>query len=101
MKEVKHAVASTEVKAALHEVLGAFEAFKDANDQRLSALEKKQGDGLLDDKVARIEDGLQSAQARLDRILSQKSRPDIGAPVKAMPEESKAAWDGYLRSGRV
>ncbi|ESQ79483.1 phage major capsid protein [Asticcacaulis sp. YBE204] len=100
MNETKHVTASTEVKAALHEVLSAFEAFKSANDQRLDALEKKQGDGLLDDKVERIDRDLNAAQARLDRLLSQKARPDIAA---AQPDqtEAKTAWDGYMRSGRV
>ncbi|MDC7683680.1 phage major capsid protein [Asticcacaulis sp. BYS171W] len=100
MNETKHVIPSTEVKTALHEVLSAFEAFKSANDQRLDALEKKQGDRLLDDKVERIDRDLNAAQARLDRLLSQKARPDIAA---AQPDltEAKSAWDGYMRSGRV
>ncbi len=100
MKETKHAVASTEVRAALHDVLSAFEAFKTANDQRLSALEKKQSDPLIDDKVERIEQGLQSAQSRLDRLMSHKARPDLSAP-SPQPDETKSAWDSYMRSGRV
>jgi hypothetical protein len=39
MKEVKQAATSPEVRAALHEVLANFEAFKAANDDRLSAIE--------------------------------------------------------------
>ncbi|UDF03233.1 phage major capsid protein [Asticcacaulis sp. AND118] len=100
MKETKHAVASTEVRTVLHEVLTAFEAFKTANDQRLSALEKKQSDPLIDDKVERIEQGLQTAQSRLERLMSHTSRPELSA-AQAQPDEVKAAWDGYMRSGRV
>lgn len=100
MIETKQVVPSTEVKTALREVLTAFEAFKSANDQRLSALEKKQGDGLLDDKVERVERGLSAAQTRLERLMSQNARPDIGED-SAVTSESKAAWDGYMRAGRV
>lgn len=102
MKETKQAVASPEVRAALHEVLSAFEAFKAANDQRLSALEKKQADIVSDEKVERIEQGLQAAQTRLERLMSHKARPEqAGAQALAQPDEAKAAWDGYLRAGRV
>jgi len=102
MKETKQAVASPEVRAALHEVLSAFEAFKAANDQRLSALEKKQADIVTDEKVERIEQGLQAAQTRLERLMSHKARPEqSGAQALAQPDEAKSAWEGYLRAGRV
>lgn len=102
MKEVKQAAASPEVRAALHEVLANFEAFKAANDERLSAIETKRGDGLLEDKLERIEASLQSAESRLQRLMSQKSRPVIEEGSRlAQPDEAKAAWNGYLRSGRM
>ena len=101
MKEVKQAAASPEVRAALHEVLANFEAFKAANDERLSAIETKRGDGLLEDKLERIESALQSAEGRLQRLISQKSRPVIEEGRLVQPDEAKAAWNGYLRSGRM
>ncbi len=99
MKEMKQAAASAEVRAALHEVLATFEAFKAANDARIDAVERKQGDGLLEDKLERIEGALQAAEGRLNRLMSAKARPAIeeGQAVS----EGKAAWDGYLRSGRL
>ena len=60
MRETKQAAASPEARAALHEVMAAFESYKAANDERLS-----QVDTLLEEKVARIDAGLTSAQARL------------------------------------
>lgn len=102
MKEVKQAATSPEVRAALHEVLANFEAFKAANDDRLSAIEHKRGDGLLEDKLERIETSLQAAESRLQRLMSQKSRPAIEEGSRlAQPDEAKAAWAGYLRSGRM
>ena len=102
MKEMKQAAASPEVRAALHEVLANFEAFKAANDARIDAIEIKRGDGLLDDKLERIEQSLQSAEARLQRLMSVKARPAIEAgDVRAAVSDGKAAWDGYLRAGRA
>jgi len=62
MKETKQAAASPEARAALHEVLAAFEGFKAANDQRLAALETKRADVLLEEKVARWELGLKTGR---------------------------------------
>lgn len=100
--ETKQAAQSPETRAALHEVLAAFEAFKSANDQRLEAMEAKRADVLLEEKVARIDAGLNSAQSRLDRALADLRRPALGAdPRRAEPDERKAAWDSYVKSGNV
>jgi HK97 family phage major capsid protein len=102
MKETKQAPASPEARAALHEVLAAFEGFKAANDQRLAALETKRADVLLEEKVARIDEAVSSAQARLDRVLADARRPSIGgdAPL-ARVDERKAAFDRYMKTGET
>ncbi|HYF21858.1 MAG TPA: phage major capsid protein [Caulobacteraceae bacterium] len=101
MKETKTASGSPEVRAAMHEVMAAFEAFKAANDARLDEIEKKRGDGLLEEKVARIDQALQSAQGRLDRALYESRRPPIEGGRAAEPDERKAAFEGYLKTGAV
>jgi len=102
MKEVKQAAASAEVRAALHDVLSHFEAFKAANDARLEAIETKRADGLLDDKLDRIETALDAAETRLNRLMSQKSRPVLDMDARQPePGEARAAWEGYLKSGRL
>lgn len=100
MKEVKTAAASAEVRAALHEVLSHFEAFKAANDARLDAIEHKRADGLLEDKLERIEQSMQTAEQRLNRLISHKSRPVL-SEAREPVDERKSAWDGYIRSGRI
>ena len=102
MKETKQAPAgSPEARLVVGEMLAAFEAFKDANDQRLAAIERKAADGLLEEKVQRIDQAVSQAQARLDRVMSQTRRPALGGepaePVSA--PEAKVAWDGYLKTG--
>ena len=101
MKETKHA-ASPEARAALADVLSAFESFKAANDQRLAAIETKRADVLLEEKVGRIDEAVSRAQDRLDRIMADLRRPALGgeAPV-ATVDERKAAFDRYVKTGET
>ncbi|HEY0925653.1 phage major capsid protein [Brevundimonas sp.] len=101
MKETKQAPATPEARAAMHEMMAAFEAFKGANDARLDEIERKaSADSLLEEKVARIDQAVASAQARLDRVVSEGRRPPLGAEPKTIAApEAKAAFDGYLRAG--
>jgi HK97 family phage major capsid protein len=116
MKETKQGVASSEARAMAHELMGAFEAFKAANEERLSEIERKRaGDALLEEKVARIDAAVAAANARVERLASEARRPMVGdgggavapstasrspSPAGAGEEyELKAAWSGYMRSG--
>lgn len=103
MKETKQASGSPEARDVVREMMAAFEAFKGANDARLGEIEKKAAaDVLLEEKVARIDQAVASAQARLDRVMRQSRRPAIGGePAEpASAPEAKAAWDGYLKTGQ-
>ena len=119
MKETKQASATPEARAAMHEMMAAFEAFKGVNDARLDEIERKSSaDVLLEEKVARIDQAVSGAQARLDRVLSEARRPGLGGGSGAesgsgspsvsaggrstspFHGEEKAAWDGYLRAGQ-
>ncbi len=108
MKETKTVLGSPETRAAMHEVMAAFEAFKGANDARLAELERKASvDTLLEEKVARIDAAVGSAQARLDRALSDARRPVVeGAPSGGFAatspmkgEETKSAFTAYMTGG--
>lgn len=114
MKETKTVSGTPEARAAMHEMMAAFEAFKGANDARLDEIERKRSaDTLLEEKVARIDQAVGAAQARLDRVVSEWRRPGIesdgrhpsvpavcraAAPLHG--EETKAAFDGYLKTGQ-
>ncbi len=121
MKETKTVSGTPEARAAMHEMMAAFEAFKGANDARLDEIERKRSaDTLLEEKVARIDQAVGAAQARLDRVVSEWRRPGIesdgrhpstasrsgrwigSADPASTPmhgEETKAAFDGYLKTG--
>jgi len=119
MKETKQApgaayVPESGARAAMHEMMAAFEAFKGANDARLDEIERKSSaDALLEEKVARIDQAVGAAQARLDRVVSEGRRPGIESDGRhpSVPafgratsplhgEETKAAFDGYLKTGQ-
>jgi HK97 family phage major capsid protein len=99
MKETKHALAQPAARAAMHEVMAAFEAFKAANDERLVQLEAKRADVLLEEKVSRIDASLQAAQARMDRALADGRRPALAEGRILVPDERKAAFDAYMKTG--
>lgn len=92
-----------EIKAASpgeDALMRAFESFKEANDERLAAIERKTADVLLEEKVARIDRALGEQKSALERIALQGRRPTLmqdGAPVS----EHKSAWSAYLRHGDV
>ncbi len=109
-----------EAGGALAEVLGAFEAFKAANDVRLAEVERRgAADVLLEEKVARIDAALSAAEGRLERVSADVRRPVVGGaalrssapsttgfaggppPPQAGEEsvERKEAWGAYLKAG--
>ncbi len=88
-----------EIKAAMTEFLEAFEAFKDANDERLGELEAKAGeDVVLAEKVERINAALTEQKAAIDRMALDARRPAL-ARAAAPVDERKAAFLSYMRSG--
>lgn len=110
MKETKTVSGQPEARAVLHEMMAAFEAFKGANDARLDEIEKKAAaDVLLEEKVARIDAAVVQAQARLDRVVSEGRRPEVGSgspsgsavgrATSPFHGEEKSAFDGYIRGG--
>jgi predicted phage gp36 major capsid-like protein len=67
------------------EMMRAFEAFKETNDQRLALTEKKSGDVLVEEKLSRINTTLDSQARRLDDIALKGARPALGGDRYAAP----------------
>ncbi len=107
--DLSNRVAAPESKAhlgdaqdALHELRGAFEAFRETNDLRLGEVEQRaSADVLLDEKLARIDLALDEHKRRLDRFALGARRPQIAGspPLDASIAERKAAFDAYVRRG--
>jgi HK97 family phage major capsid protein len=85
-----------ETKAHVEDdIFTAFEAFKDANDERLQQIEKRMSaDVVTVEKVERI-------NKKLDELTLKSRRPTIGDTVKAEPTEHKRAFEQYVRKGEV
>ncbi|MCK9917794.1 phage major capsid protein [Microbacteriaceae bacterium K1510] len=80
------------------EMMRAFEAFKEANDERLA---DKRGDVVLEEKLARIDRAIDAQARKLDEIALKGVRPALGgerARAQNAPEH-KAAFDAYVRTG--
>ncbi|MFN5482205.1 MAG: phage major capsid protein [Brevundimonas sp.] len=115
MKETKTVSGAPEARAALHEMMAAFEAFRAANDARLAEIEQKtSADVLLEEKVARIDQAVGAAQARLDRLASEARRPGLEVGGGVAPSvsafgrstspmgggmEEKSAFAGWMKTG--
>jgi HK97 family phage major capsid protein len=84
------------------DLMRAFEAFKDANDERLDT-ERKGGDVVIEEKVARINATMEAQQRRLDELTLKNARPALGRDDRSLvthsQREHKAAFDSYMRSG--
>lgn len=85
------------------EMQRAFDAFKEANDQRLADIGKRRADPLLEEKVARINDVVGAHQRQLEEITVKSARPPLGSEHKAPQThdqlEHKAAFGEYVRRG--
>lgn len=75
-----------------------FESFKEANDERLKAIERKAGDVLLEEKVERIDRAFNEHKAAAERNALNGRRPSLAADA-APVSEHKSAWGSYLRRG--
>jgi HK97 family phage major capsid protein len=77
------------------ELLRAFEAFKDANDERLAGIERRMSaDVLLEEKVERI-------GKALDELNLKARRPRLGPEEKPASTEHKKAFEAYVRKGET
>tara|TARA_R110000764_G_scaffold62116_2_gene132268 strand:- start:1861 stop:3036 length:1176 start_codon:yes stop_codon:yes gene_type:complete len=89
-KETKMAGPKPEVA----EMMAAFEAFRQANDERLSEIEAKgASDPLTDERLARIDQQLETLSLKM-------ARPEMGGSPATPDEDARSkAWAHYLRTG--
>ncbi|QLF71364.1 phage major capsid protein [Peteryoungia desertarenae] len=98
--EVKAAPDS--VTAAFEDFMGAFEAFREVNDRRLSEIEEKlTSDVVTRDKVERINKAMDEQSRLIDELVLKKMRPQLSRPGQTLEasEEHKAAFEAYVRRG--
>ncbi len=98
----------TELASAFDDFMLSFEAFKQANDERLDQIEKRSVDSLTTNKVDRISKALDDQQSALDNLLVKARRPNLDLhrhsnglldPLSPAAMEHKGAFERYVRSG--
>jgi len=86
---------SRQVKTAQAEALAVFEAYKQTNETRLAAIEKRgKADPLLDEKLEK----LARIDKRLEALSLKSARADL-ATDEPLNVEHSGAWNRYIRSG--
>src|SRR5207253_8140408 len=95
----------SEIAGAFGDMMRAFEAFKDANDERLADIEKRMSaDVVAGDKLDRIGEALDRQKARLDELTLKARRPQLGGGDEAKSDaagEHKQAFNAYVRKGEA
>jgi HK97 family phage major capsid protein len=98
-------VAGAEHAHAIEDLCEAFEAFKDANDQRLLQIEMRgAADVVTSEKLARIEEHLDTSKRVADALALKSARPPLSAPAACEPAHvlaHKSAFDTYVRKGET
>jgi len=88
---------------ALNELMTAFDAFREANDERMSQIEKRMSaDVLSGDKVERISKAMDEQEKRLERLVLKGMRPPAGGGTETAsgePSEHRSAFEAYVRGG--
>jgi HK97 family phage major capsid protein len=95
-----------ESSAAYADFMTAFEAFKDANDERLDQLERRMSaDVVSTEKVDRLNAALDGYKAQLDRLSIKAARPALETGIEAATSEAagehKQAFHSYMRKGET
>ena len=84
------------------EMMRAFEAFKEANDE---CLDRRDSDVVLEEKLARISQTMDAQARRLDEIVLKAARPALGSDRvtqrSASALEHKTAFESYVRAGET
>lgn len=93
-----------ETKVAFGDFMQAFEAFKDANDERLAQIEQRMSaDVVTADKIDRINRAVDETKARIDELTLKARRPRLSGEADPAPagREHKSAFEAYVRKGET
>ncbi|MFC0283045.1 phage major capsid protein [Camelimonas abortus] len=80
-----------------------FAAWREASEERLQQIERRQADVLADERLARIEAALDESQRRHERARLAAMRPPLAPDGggDALAGEHKSAFHAYVRAGET
>jgi HK97 family phage major capsid protein len=102
MSELETKAQAANVGEAFEDFMGAFEAFKETNDERLYSLERRGlADPLIEEKLNRIDRALDENRRVVDELALKSARPPLGGSVvrTGVAREHAAAFESYVRKG--
>jgi HK97 family phage major capsid protein len=92
--------ADGDVTGMFAQFTAAFEEFKATNDKRLAEIEKRgSADGLLTDKLDRLNGFLDGQKSRLERTALERARPALDGLGGAEPDDYKDTFSAYVKRG--
>ena len=104
-KALDGAPGAIEVADAFDDFMSAFEAYKEANEERLSEIEQRlAADAVTTDKMARIDRALDEHRRQVDELVLKSRRPQLGRgerPASSDELAHKAAFETYVRNGET
>jgi HK97 family phage major capsid protein len=104
LNEMENKALDGDVSVAFDEFMGAFEAFKETNDERLAQMERRMAaDVVTTDKLSRIDQALDEQKRAVDDLAHRARRPELGrgGPATGVALQHKSAFHGYVRSGET
>jgi len=89
------------LKELLQKQKTAFAAFKEANDERLTQLEKGKSDPVLAQKVDKANDDIGTIQKQMDELQAKMNRPQRGAGSEKSQDvlDHEDAYVKFMRKG--
>jgi len=101
--EIRDYASDVAIKNANDDLWRIFEAYKQANDERMAQIEKRGGDVVSEEKVERLDRAVTDQKRRIDELALASQRPPLGTDTKIALDpgarERKAAFDRYVRKG--
>ena len=97
------AATGEEVALAFDQFMRAFEAFKEVNDERLEAIEKRVGaDVVTLDKLERINRAVDEQKRLFDELQLKARRPGRGLALDGVTDDRhRSAFEVYVRKGDI
>ena len=90
---------SADLKQAQADFASTFAAFREANDNRLAALEAKSTvDPLLTEKVNKLNTALDEQTRRMENLTLSNASPGFSGEAKSA---DKTAWASFIRTGET
>ena len=91
--------ATGDLQQAKADFAATFAAFREANDNRLAALEAKSSvDPLLTEKVDRLNAALETQTRRVENLTLAQAAPSFAAEAKSANNQ---AWASFIRTGEI